>query len=99
MIYACYVSSFLNFCSSFLVRVYNSDRHMCLHCVSSHVVPFFLHAISSYIIHGIIVIESSEVEPVEPTKSVEPEPGVQFVVEPEVNQGKQLSMIPCSYLI
>jgi len=30
--------------------------------------------------------ESSEVEPVEPTESIEPEPGVQFVVEPEVNQ-------------
>jgi len=43
--------------------------------------------------------ESSEVEPVEPTESIEPEPGVQFVVEPEVNQGKQLSMILCTYLI
>ena len=42
--------------------------------------------------------ESPEVESVEPTKP-EPEPGVQFVVEPEANQGKQLSMIPCSYLI
>ena len=40
----------------------------------------------------IIVTEPSEVEPVEPTEPVEPEPGVQFVVEPEVNQGKQLSM-------
>ena len=40
----------------------------------------------------IIVTEPSEVEPVEPTGSVEPEPGVQFVVEPEVNQGKQLSI-------
>ena len=47
----------------------------------------------------IIVTEPSEVKPVEPTESVEPEPKVQFVVEPEVNQGKQLSMIPCSYLI
>ena len=47
----------------------------------------------------IIVTESSEVEPVEPAESSEPEPGVSFVVEPEVNQGKQLSMIPCSYLI
>ena len=47
----------------------------------------------------IIVTESSENEPVEPTESVEPEPGVQFVVEPEANQGKQVSMIPCSYLI
>ena len=47
----------------------------------------------------IIVTEPSEVEPVEPAESVEPEPGVPFVVEPEVNQGKQLSMIPYSYLI
>ena len=47
----------------------------------------------------IVVTEPSENEPVEPAESVEPEPGVQFVVEPEVNQGKQLSMIPCTYLI
>ena len=47
----------------------------------------------------IIVTESSEVEPVEPTETVEPETGVRFVVEPEANQDKQLSMIPCSYLI
>ena len=43
--------------------------------------------------------EPSDVEPVEPTEFVELEPGVQFVVEPEANQGKQLSMISCSYLI
>ena len=43
--------------------------------------------------------ESSEVEPVEPTETVEPEIGVQFMVEPKANQGKQLSMIPYSYLI
>jgi len=36
----------------------------------------------------IIVTESSENEPVKPTESVEPETGVQFVVEPEVNQGE-----------
>ena len=47
----------------------------------------------------IIVTESSENEPVEPTKSVEPEPGVPFAVEPEVNQGKQLNICPCTYLI
>ena len=47
----------------------------------------------------ILVTEPSEAEPVEPAESVKPEPGVQFVVEPEVNQGKQLSMIPYSYLI
>ena len=40
----------------------------------------------------ILVTEPSEVEPVEPAESVEPEPGVTFVVEPEVNQGKQLSI-------
>ena len=47
----------------------------------------------------IIVTESSENEPVEPTESVELETGVQFVVEPEVNQGKQLNIISCTYLI
>ena len=47
----------------------------------------------------IIVTKSLEVEPVEPTEFVDPGPGVQFVVEPEANQGKQLSMIPYSYLI
>jgi len=47
----------------------------------------------------IIVTEPSENEPVEPTESVKPEPGIPFVVEPEVNPGKQLSMIPYSYLI
>ena len=47
----------------------------------------------------IIVTEPSEVELVEHAESVEPEPGVPFVVEPEVNQGKQLSIIPCTYLI
>ena len=34
----------------------------------------------------------SENEPVEPAESVEPEPGVPFVVEAEVNPGKQLSI-------
>ena len=47
----------------------------------------------------IIVAEPSEVEPVEPAESVESEPGVQFAVEPEANRGKQLSIIPCTYLI
>ena len=37
----------------------------------------------------IIVTESLENEPVEPTEPI----------EPEANQGKQLSMIPYSYLI
>ena len=47
----------------------------------------------------IIVTESSENEPVEPTEPVEPEREVLFVVGPEVNQVKQLSIIPCTYLI
>ena len=70
--------------------------------ISFHVV-YFMHNRSIALTHAfhpcIIVTEPSEVKPVEPTESVEPEPKVQFVVEPEVNQGKQLSMIPCSYLI
>jgi hypothetical protein len=33
-----------------------------------------------------------ENETAEPFKVVEPEPGVEYVVEPEENQGKQLSM-------
>jgi hypothetical protein len=40
----------------------------------------------------IIVTETSENEPVEPAKTVEPEPGVELVIELEENQGKQLSM-------
>ena len=40
----------------------------------------------------ILVTERSENEPVEPAESVEPEPGVPFVVEPEANQGKLLSI-------
>jgi hypothetical protein len=38
------------------------------------------------------VIETPENEPIEPTENVESEPGVKFIVEPEENQGKQLSM-------
>jgi len=62
-------------------------------CIVHNII--LLHASHSCI----LVTELSEVEPVEPTESVEPKPRVQFVAEPEVNQGKQLSMIPCSYLI
>ena len=40
----------------------------------------------------ILVTEPPEVEPVEPAESVEPEPGIPFVVESEVNQGNQLSI-------
>ena len=61
-----------------------------------------MHKLSIALMHAshscIIVTESSENEPVEPTESVRHEPGVQFVVEPEANQGKQLSMNSCSYL-
>ena len=46
----------------------------------------------------ILVTQPSESEPVEPTEVAEIEPGVEFVVEPEANQGKQLNMIPCAYL-
>jgi hypothetical protein len=42
----------------------------------------------------IIVTETLEDEPVEPAEAVEAEPGAEFIVEPEDNQGKQLSMIP-----
>ena len=39
-------------------------------------------------------------EPTVGEKPVEPEPpGVEYVVEPEENQGKQLSMILCTHLI
>jgi hypothetical protein len=36
----------------------------------------------------IIVIETPESEPVEPTEVVEPEPGVEYLVELEENQSK-----------
>ena len=62
-------------------------------CIVHNIV--LLHASHSCI----LVTELSEVEPVEPTESVEPEPGVQFVVESEAIQGKQLSICPCTYLI
>ncbi|XP_039819447.1 uncharacterized protein LOC120681869 [Panicum virgatum] len=39
------------------------------------------------------VTELSENEPVEPAESIEPEPGVQFVVEPEANQGNHRSPV------
>ena len=47
-------------------------------------VHFLFLALHSFI----IVTEPPEVEPVEPAESVEPEPGVPFVVESEANQGK-----------
>ena len=81
----------------------------CVTFVHHRMVAFFVLVISLVHKHSImlmhvshsciIVTESLEVEPVEPTESVEPEPGVQFMVKPKVNQGKQLSIIPCTYLI
>jgi hypothetical protein len=49
-----------------------------------------MHTSHSYI----IVTETPEDAPVEPTEFVETEPGAECVVEQEENQGKQLSMIP-----
>ena len=46
----------------------------------------------------ILVIEPPENEPTEPIEIIETEPVVEFVVDPEENKGKQLSMIPCTYL-
>jgi hypothetical protein len=40
------------------------------------------------------VTETPENEPIEPAEIIEIEPGIDFIVEPEDNQGKQLSMIP-----
>jgi hypothetical protein len=34
------------------------------------------------------VIKTLENEPIKPNKTVEPEPGVEYVVEPEETQGK-----------
>ena len=57
---------------------------------------YFMHKRSIALMHAshscIIVTESSENEPMEPTESVEPEPEVPFAIEPEVNQNKQLSI-------
>ena len=81
----------------------------CVTFVHHRMVAFFVLVISLVHKHSImlmhtshsciIVTEPSEVEPVEPAESVEPEPGVPFVVESEVNPGKHLSMIHYSYLI
>jgi hypothetical protein len=40
----------------------------------------------------IIVTETSVNKPVEPAETVKPEPGVEFVIEPEENISKQLGM-------
>jgi len=110
MIFACGVSLFLISRTSSPIAC--SIEIMVIACVTfvhHRVVTFYVHAISLVHKHSImlmhtshsciIVSESSEVEPVESAESVEPEPGVPFAVEPEVNRGKQLSIIPCTYLI
>jgi len=73
---------------------------MCYVCASLHVVPFILHVIS--LLHNpwhhanasnyscIIVTETPESKPVEPAKVAELEPGIEYVVELEENQDKQL---------
>jgi hypothetical protein len=71
-------------------------------CVEWYFISISYHAISFHVIgiilmhtsHScIIVIETLEDEPIEPSTTVEAEPGAEFKVEPEENQGKQLSMI------
>ena len=74
----------------------------CVTFVHHRMVAFFVLVISLVHKHSImlmhvspscmLVTEPSEVEPVEPAESVEPELGVPFVVESEANQGKQLSI-------
>jgi hypothetical protein len=63
------------------------------HCMSSD-----FHIIGIILMHTshscIVVTETPEDAPVEPTETIETEPGAEFVVEQEENQGKQLSMIP-----
>jgi hypothetical protein len=48
-----------------------------------------MHTSHSYI----IVTETPNDAPVEPTETIETEPGAECVVKQEENQGKQLSMI------
>jgi hypothetical protein len=72
-------------------------------CVEGHFISISYHAISFHVVgiilmhtsHScIIVTKTPEDEPVEPSATIEAEPGAEFAVEPEENQGKQLSMIP-----
>jgi hypothetical protein len=61
------------------------------HANSFHIISIILMHIS----HScILVTETPEDAPVEPTEIVETEPGAECVVEQEENQGKKLSMIP-----
>ena len=111
MIYACSVKVHLLFLALALLLVYAIVIVVIVcvafvyHCMLYHSLFMACH---SWFNHGIIlmhashsyiiVTQPSENKPVEPTESVEPEPGVEFVVESEANQGKQLCMIPCAYL-
>ena len=62
----------------------------------------FFMSCHSCIIYGIILMHTSHsciiVTEMPESEPVEPEPGVEFLVEPEENQGKQLCMIPYAYL-
>jgi hypothetical protein len=64
----------------------------------SHFISYHFQIIGIMLMHAfhscIIVTETLVNEPVEPAETVEIEPGVEFVVELEENQAKQLSMIP-----
>jgi hypothetical protein len=60
--------------------------------MSYHLMHKSWHHANVYTHSCILVIETPENEPIEPTENVESEPGVKFIVEPEENQGKQLSM-------
>jgi hypothetical protein len=67
-----------------------------LHSNPYHIISF--HVIGIILMHAyhscILVTGTPEDEPVEPSATVEAEPGAECVVEQEENQGKQLSMIP-----
>jgi len=87
----------------------NRLSSLVLRCVPLHSVSsMFTHSMS-FSCHRIIlmhtshsctiVTKTSESEPVEPTEVADPEPSVEFLVELEGNQGKQLSKIPCTHLI
>jgi len=67
-----------------------------IHFRSYHFMYQSWHDTHSYPHSCILVTEPSESESVEPAGNVELEPGVEFVAAPEENQGKQLSMTPCT---
>jgi hypothetical protein len=50
------------------------------------------HHANTYTHSCIIATEPPENETAEPVEAVKPKPGVEYVVEPEEKQGKQLSM-------